>query len=63
LLERGGLLVVDDFFFAGSVFNKTPKSEKGAGVYQFLERVRNVDGYHKTILPISNGVMFMVKQG
>lgn len=61
LLALNGLLIVDDVLFHGDVLNKIPKSKKGAGVRKFLEHVKNDKGYHKVILPISNGIMLMIK--
>ncbi len=63
LLALGGLFVVDDVFFHGDVLNQEPKSDKGIGVRKFLEIVRTNQDYHKTILPIGNGIMLMVKRG
>lgn len=63
LLEVQGLLVVDDVFFHGDVLNVRPKSEKGAGVRKLMEHMRSVRNYHKTILPIGNGMMLALKLG
>ncbi|MGH9877874.1 MAG: O-methyltransferase [Nitrososphaerales archaeon] len=62
LLKGNGVLVVDDVFFHGDVLNGKPKSKKGAGVLKFLENVRTLDSYFKVILPVSNGMMLMLKR-
>lgn len=61
LLAIHGVFVVDDVLFHGDVLNDVQKTEKGAGVKKFLERVEKDKRYHKTLLPIANGVMVMFK--
>tara|TARA_B100000749_G_C18208079_1_gene374843 strand:- start:153 stop:662 length:510 start_codon:yes stop_codon:yes gene_type:complete len=61
LLVPRGLLVVDDVFFQGDTFNETPKTDKGAGVKKLLDLAKSMNSYSKTILPIGNGVMLMVR--
>ncbi len=61
LLVHEGVFVIDDIFFCGDVLNDRPKSEKGLGVKKFLEISETYKNYHKLILPISNGIMLMVK--
>lgn len=60
-IEKGGLLIADDVFFHGDVFNASPVTDKGKGVKQFLEETSLANHYHKTILPLSNGIMIMIK--
>jgi caffeoyl-CoA O-methyltransferase len=61
LLAPGGLFVTDDVFFHGDVFNTPPTTEKGQGVLRFLEMAKKQPGYFKVILPVSNGIMVMLK--
>jgi predicted O-methyltransferase YrrM len=62
LILPGGLLVVDDVFFNGDALNVNPKTEKGSGVKRFLELVNTRKDYTKLLLPVANGVMFLIKQ-
>ena len=62
LVPPGGLFVVDDVFFHGDALNQTQKTEKGKGVRNFLEYIKENSQYHKIILPIHNGVMLMFKK-
>lgn len=62
LLAPRGLLVVDDVFFHGDVLNLVPRTEKGAGVQKLLDKVERLAGYHKAILPVSNGMLLLIKQ-
>lgn len=61
LLAPQGLLVVDDALFRGDVFNQAPRTPKGAGVKQLLADVTLLQGYHKLLLPLCNGVMVLIK--
>lgn len=61
LLVPQGLLVVDDALFRGDVFNQEPKTPKGAGVKQLLTDVTCLQGYHKLLLPLCNGVLVLIK--
>ena len=62
LLNPDGLLIVDDVLFHGDVLNEKPVTEKGVGVRRFLDKVENIDSYHKVLLPIANGIMLMIKK-
>lgn len=60
-LAPRGLIVVDDVFFHGDVLNETPRTPKGKGALDFLKRAAEASGYHRLLLPISNGMMLMFK--
>lgn len=60
-LAAKGLIVVDDVFFHGDVLNDTPRTAKGKGALDFLKRAGQANGYHRLLLPISNGMMLMFK--
>jgi caffeoyl-CoA O-methyltransferase len=62
LIAIGGLIIVDDVFFHGDAINTEPRTEKGAGVQQFLTAAASADNYLRLALPISNGTMLMLKE-
>jgi len=61
LLRPGGLAIIDDSLFHGDVLNASPRTEKGAGVKSFLDVAANLQGWLRLLLPISNGIMLMIK--
>lgn len=61
LVGRGGLIVIDDMIFHGDALNPTPGSEKGAGVKRMAELAATAANYHRTMLPLANGMLLMVK--
>ena len=62
LLESRGMIVVDDAFFNGDVLNNPPTTEKGKGVKSVLEKASVNDNYHKTMIPIGNGILLLIKK-
>lgn len=58
-LSKHGLILVDDVFFHGDVFNDTPKTEKGMGCKKLLEYYKETKVFNKYILPINNGIMLL----
>ncbi len=58
-LSPHGLILVDDVFFHGDVFNETPKTEKGLGCKKLLEYYKDTKAFSKYILPINNGIMLL----
>ena len=56
-LNKNSIILVDDIFFHGDVFNKNFLNEKTRGVNDFLKYIKNNKKYQKTILPIFGGVM------
>lgn len=61
-VSEGGLFITDDIFFHGDSLNAEPQTEKGKGVKQLLDKIRDDSNWRKVILPISNGLLIMVKQ-
>ena len=61
LLRPGELAIIDDALFHGDVLNASPTTEKGAGVKSFLDIAAGLQGWLRLLVPISNGVMLMVK--
>lgn len=61
LLARGGLMIVDDALFHGDVLNKKPTTDKGEGVRDALDQAAAWTGYHKVLLPLSNGMLLLQK--
>jgi predicted O-methyltransferase YrrM len=62
IIEKNGILIVDDIFFHGDSLNKHQSTEKGKGTKKFLEMMRKDKSYRKIILPISNGIMLLIKE-
>lgn len=58
-LSKHGLILVDDVFFHGDVFNDTPTTEKGKGCKDLLEYYKDTKAFSKYILPINNGIMLL----
>jgi predicted O-methyltransferase YrrM len=55
------IIVVDDVFFHGDALSSAPTSEKGRGVRAFLELAASSEDWHRTVVPLSNGMMLMCK--
>ena len=63
IVNRNGLIVIDDIFFHGDVFNTTPQTIRGKGVKKMLRAlVEYKDRYTFTIIPISNGLLICEKK-
>lgn len=60
-LSRGGLIVVDDVFFHGDVFNDKPKTEKGRGCKAVLEHYKKNKNFSHYVLPVNNGILLLKK--
>lgn len=61
-LTDRGLMVVDDIFFQGDVFNDEPQSEKGRGVRDCLVAMTERVDVTVTFVPMSNGLMLIQKK-
>jgi len=61
VLTKNGLLIVDDIFFCGDSLNGSPNTEKGLGVKKFLDKIEKSNKYNKVVLPISDGILLMLK--
>lgn len=62
IIAKEGVFIVDDIFFHGDSLNRFPVTEKGSGTKKFLEMVKKDKSYRKIILPISNGIMLLIKE-
>jgi len=62
LLNRNGVLIVDDVFFHGDLLNDIQVTEKGKGIKRFLEDIEKKENYSRMILPITNGMLVMIKE-
>ena len=62
LLSPNGVIIVDDCFFHGDVYNDKPQTEKGQGTKDFLDAAAKRDDYVRLALPLSNGVYIMMKK-
>jgi len=57
-LSAKGLIIVDDIFFHGDVFNKKPLTSRGLGVKVLINYLKEVKTqFQYRIIPISNGVL------
>lgn len=61
-VSNGGIFITDDIFFHGDSLNAEPQTEKGKGVKQLLNSVCADSNWRKVILPISNGILIMIKE-
>ena len=57
-----GLILIDDIFFHGDVFNKKPKTDKGLGCKKTINYYSNNINFYSYILPINNGLMVLKKK-
>lgn len=62
-LSSRGIILVDDVFFHGDVLNNDTTSEKGKGCKELLEYYKSTDQYSKYVLPISNGILLLYRNG
>lgn len=60
MLNKGGLIIFDDIFFHGDVFNSFQITDKGKGVRKFLEMSKSFEGF-RIIFPVGNGILIMRK--
>ncbi len=61
-LKKNSVIIVDDIFFHGDIFNKFFINKKTKGVSGFMKYIKNKENYYKTILPIFGGVMCLQKK-
>tara|TARA_B100000989_G_C19428568_1_gene421927 strand:+ start:37 stop:768 length:732 start_codon:yes stop_codon:yes gene_type:complete len=61
-LKTGGLVVVDDCFFHGDLLNDPALTEKGAGIKQLFLDLANNELWSSCVVPISNGMLLLMKQ-
>ena len=63
MLEKNGMIIIDDIFFNGDSLNNKPSTEKGKGVKKVLQNLSKFDKYRKTALPIGNGCLILTHKG
>ncbi len=61
-LRPGGMLIVDNMFYDGRVFDKTNKEESVEGIREFTRLITNDPAWISTIVPIRDGLMVAYKQ-
>lgn len=61
-LKKNSVIIIDDIFFHGDIFNNKLIHEKTKGVIEFTKYIKNRETYYKTILPIFGGVMCLQKK-
>jgi len=59
LLTISGVIIVDDVFFHGDVFNDLVTTSKGEGCQRLINHYLSNDRYTRFILPIGNGMMII----
>ncbi|MEP4379704.1 MAG: O-methyltransferase [Alphaproteobacteria bacterium] len=59
----GGIVVIDDALFHGDVMNADFSTEKGSGVHAALMRAKELSGWRRVLLPVSNGMLLLMKPG
>lgn len=62
MMSENGVIAVDDAFFHGDALSETPASEKGRGVREMLKLAAESKGWHRILLPLSNGLLLMTKK-
>jgi len=60
--SKNCIIIVDDIFFHGDIFNKKKKTLKGAGVHKVYSYIKNNKAFEPLIIPISNGIMILKKK-
>jgi len=60
-LKKGSLIIVDNYFFHGDVVNKKQVTEKGVGVKNLHNYIEKNKKFHKTIIPIYDGILLLKK--
>jgi predicted O-methyltransferase YrrM len=58
-MAPGGLMIFDDALYHGDVLNDAPADPKGIGVKALLQAVAHEHGFHRSLLPIGNGLLLM----
>lgn len=57
LVRSGGLILIDDIFFHGDVFNSEPLTAKGLGARRALQFACSSDQLSVSFIPITNGLL------
>ncbi len=62
LLNRKGIILADNIFWGGKVFEENTKLTKEInGIKNFLEAANKLKWQNKTIIPIGDGLFFGLK--
>jgi caffeoyl-CoA O-methyltransferase len=61
ILNKNGLIIVDNIFNQGDTLNSVPMTSKGYGVKRFLKYIENNKKYDKCIVPFYDGIMILKK--
>jgi len=62
LLNRNGMILVDDAFFHGDALNHRPVTKKGLGCKNLLEHYSRREDLLVSLLPIFNGILLIAKK-
>ncbi len=62
-LRPGGLLLIDNMFFHGGIFDTEEKSASVAGVREVTRLVTEDPGWIASVIPLRDGVLMAMKQG
>jgi len=57
LVRKGGLILIDDIFFHGDVFNEQPTTSKGLGAREALVFAATSQELSVSFIPITNGLL------
>ena len=60
-LKKGSIVIVDNYFFHGDVVNKKQLTKKGEGVKKLHKYIEKNKKFHKTIIPIYDGILLLQK--
>jgi predicted O-methyltransferase YrrM len=58
-LSKNGLILIDDVFFHGDVFNDKQNTDKGLGCKTVIEQYKNNKTFNKYLMPINNGILLL----
>ncbi|RDV03151.1 O-methyltransferase [Undibacter mobilis] len=61
-IRRGGIMIFDDATYHGDVLNDAPVDPKGSGVKAMLDEAGRHNEFHRSLLPIGNGLLLMLKK-
>lgn len=62
LLDKQGVIFVDDVFFHGDALNSAPTTEKGRGCKRLLDHYEHNGDFTKLLLPMANGILVLLRQ-
>ncbi|MGK7925263.1 MAG: O-methyltransferase [Spirulina sp.] len=59
LLSENGTIVIDNVTFQGDILNSPPKTPKGLGVMNCLEKIKNLSGWDISLIPFNDGLLLL----